>query len=99
MRENCQSGSMSGNRKQDQAKPDCGDEAKAQSTNHRETTVTAPVLDSTHQNAPWLEGGAPSSAAIHMLDLKTRKVTTLSGSEGFYSPIGHPPAATSWRSR
>src|SRR5437016_3707463 len=47
MRENCQSGSMSGNRKQDQAKPDCGDEAKAQSTNHRETTVTAPVLDST----------------------------------------------------
>jgi hypothetical protein len=54
MRENCQSGSMSGNRKQDQAKPDCGDEAKAQSTNHRETTVTAPVLDSTRdytQNA------------------------------------------------
>jgi len=50
MRENCQSGSMSGNRKQDQAKPDCGDEAKAQSTNHRETTVTAPVLDSTRHN-------------------------------------------------
>jgi len=47
MRENCQSGSMSGNRKQDQAKPDCGDAAKAPSNNHRETTVTAPVLDST----------------------------------------------------
>ena len=40
-------GSMSGNRKQDQAKPDCGDEAKAESNIHRETTVTAPVLDST----------------------------------------------------
>ena len=47
MREICQSGSMSGNRKQNQAKPDCGDAAKAQSTIHRETTVTAPVLDST----------------------------------------------------
>ncbi len=47
MREICQSGSMSGNRKQNQAKPDCGDEAKAKSTIHRETTVTAPVLDST----------------------------------------------------
>ena len=42
---------MSGNRKQDQAKPDCGDEAKAQSTNHRETTVTAPVLDSTQRTS------------------------------------------------
>ena len=31
MREICQSGSMSGNRKQNQAKPDCGDAAKAQS--------------------------------------------------------------------
>jgi len=32
----------------DQAKPDCGDEAKAESTNHRETTLIAPFLDSTH---------------------------------------------------
>ena len=40
-------GSMSGNRKQDQAKPDCGDRAKAMSHTHREATVTAPVLDST----------------------------------------------------
>jgi hypothetical protein len=47
MRENCQSGSMSGSRKQDQAKPDCGDEAKAESTIHREAKATAPVLDST----------------------------------------------------
>jgi len=38
---------MSGNRKQDQAKPDCGGAAKAQPNIHRETTVTAPVLDST----------------------------------------------------
>jgi hypothetical protein len=35
------------NRKQNQAKPDRGDGAKAKSINHRETTVTAPVLDST----------------------------------------------------
>jgi len=31
MRETCQSGSMSGNRKQNQVKPDCGDAAKASS--------------------------------------------------------------------
>jgi len=47
MRENCQSGSMSGNRNQDQVQPDCGDAAKANSHAHRETKVTAPVLDST----------------------------------------------------
>jgi hypothetical protein len=39
---------------------------------------------------PWLEGGAPGSAAIHMLDLKTRQVSTLSGSEGLYSPHWSP---------
>jgi hypothetical protein len=49
MREICQSGSMSGDSKQDQAKPDCGGATKAQSNNHRETTVTAPVLDSTRR--------------------------------------------------
>jgi hypothetical protein len=38
------------NRKQNQAKPDYRDAAKAKSINHRETTVTAPFLDSTgHQ--------------------------------------------------
>src|SRR5450755_439971 len=51
MREICLSGSMSGNRKQHQAKPDCGGAAKATSINHRETTVTAPVLDSTPHSA------------------------------------------------
>src|SRR5262249_54757829 len=40
MRENCQSGSMSGNRKQSQAKPDCGDTTKVQST----TTGRLPPL-------------------------------------------------------
>jgi hypothetical protein len=35
------------NRKQNQAKPDCGGAAKAQPNIHREITVTAPVLDST----------------------------------------------------
>ena len=39
---------------------------------------------------PWLEGSAPGSAAIHMLDLKTRQVSTLSGSEGLYSPHWSP---------
>ena len=39
---------------------------------------------------PWLEGGAPGSAVIHMLDLKTRQVSTLSGSEGLYSPHWSP---------
>jgi hypothetical protein len=48
MREIRLSGSMSGNRNQDQAKPDCGDTAKALSHTHREANVTAPVLDSTH---------------------------------------------------
>ena len=47
MREICLSGSMSGNRKQNHVKPDCGDTAKARSHTHREATVTAPVLDST----------------------------------------------------
>jgi hypothetical protein len=51
MREIRLSGSMSGNRKQNQAKPDCGDLAKAKSNIHRETTVTAPVLDSTRDYA------------------------------------------------
>ena len=35
---------------------------------------------------PWLEGGVPDSAAIHMLDLKTRRVSMLTGSEGLFSP-------------
>ena len=39
---------------------------------------------------PWLEGGAAGSAVIHMLDLKTREVSILSGSEGLYSPHWSP---------
>jgi len=35
---------------------------------------------------PWLEGGVPDSAAIHILDLKTRQVSMLTGSEGLFSP-------------
>jgi hypothetical protein len=42
---------MSGNRKQNHAKPDCGGAAKAASSIHRETNVTAPVLDSTPRTA------------------------------------------------
>jgi len=56
---------MSGNRKQDQAKPDCGDAAKATSNNHRETTVTAPVLDST----PHFTGAADK--AVNLVGCKS----------------------------
>jgi hypothetical protein len=55
---------MSGNRKQNHAKPDCGGAAKAASSIHRETNVTAPVLDSTVGVADmvrfliWTEGDA-----------------------------------------
>ena len=40
--------------------------------------------------APWLEGSAPGSVAIHTLDLKTRQVSTISGSEGLFSPHWSP---------
>jgi Tol biopolymer transport system component len=39
---------------------------------------------------PWLEGDAAGSAVIRMFDLKTRQVSTLSGSEGLYSPRWSP---------
>jgi Tol biopolymer transport system component/DNA-binding winged helix-turn-helix (wHTH) protein len=39
---------------------------------------------------PWLEGGAPDSAAIQVVDLKTREISRLSGSGGFYSPHVSP---------
>jgi hypothetical protein len=64
MREICQSGSMSGNRKQHQVKPECGDEAKAESHTHRAATVTAPVLDSTRT----------SDEAKRRLAMRTRQV-------------------------
>jgi Periplasmic component of the Tol biopolymer transport system len=41
-------------------------------------------------DAPWLDGSAPGSSVIHVLDLKTRKVSTLSGSEGLFSPHWSP---------
>ena len=39
---------------------------------------------------PWLEPGGPSSIAIHVLDLTTRQVSTVPGSEGLYSPRWSP---------
>ncbi len=39
---------------------------------------------------PWLEGGAPGSAVLHILDLKTRQVSMFPGSEGLYSPHWSP---------
>ncbi len=34
----------------------------------------------------WMEAGGARTVAIHMLDLKTRQVRTLPGSEGLFSP-------------
>jgi len=39
---------------------------------------------------PWLEGNAPGSATIRILDLKTHQVSTLAGSEGLFSPHWSP---------
>jgi hypothetical protein len=50
---------MSGNRKQNHAKPDCGGAAKAASSIHRETNVTAPVLDSTPDFTHRSRAGGP----------------------------------------
>ena len=69
MREICLSGSMSGNRKQNQAKPDCGGAAKAKPNIHRETTVTAPVLDS-------LSPSAREISPLHSKHLPRLTVTT-----------------------
>jgi eukaryotic-like serine/threonine-protein kinase len=41
-------------------------------------------------DAPWLEGGPSGSVAIHLLDLKTHQVSTLTGSEGLYAPRWSP---------
>jgi Tol biopolymer transport system component/DNA-binding winged helix-turn-helix (wHTH) protein len=71
---------------------DGGGPAQLTEGNHYETDPNwSPDQNSlVFGNAPWLEGGAPSSAAIHMVDLKTRQVSTLSGSEGLYSPHWSP---------
>jgi hypothetical protein len=53
MREMRLSGSMSGNRNQSHAKPDCGAVCESRLyEGHRETTATAPVLDSTQISGP-----------------------------------------------
>jgi hypothetical protein len=51
MREICLSGLTSGNRRRSYVSPDCGGDAKAPPTTHREANVTAPVLDSTELDA------------------------------------------------
>jgi len=71
---------------------DGGRPAQVTTENHYATDPDwSPDQDSlVFGDAPWLEGGAPSSAAIHVLDLKTRQVSTLPGSEGLYSPHWSP---------
>lgn len=39
---------------------------------------------------PPMEGGAPGSTAIYLLDLRTHQVSTLPGSEGLFSPRWSP---------
>jgi Tol biopolymer transport system component/DNA-binding winged helix-turn-helix (wHTH) protein len=71
---------------------DGGRPAQLTSGNHYETDPNwSPDQNSlVFGGVPWLEGGAPGSAVIHILDLKTREVSTLSGSEGLYSPHWSP---------
>src|SRR5450631_1221927 len=85
MREIRLSGSMSGNRKQSQAKPDCGGGAKATSKIHRETTVTAPVLDSTQNphsraNKQRTLARTPDNDSCHRLSALPRSVNALHAS-------------------
>ena len=56
MRETRLFGSMSGNRKQSQAKPDCGNAGESRVMSHRKTNATAPVPDSTRLFAPQTQG-------------------------------------------
>ena len=71
---------------------DGGRPAQLTAGNHYETDPNwSPDQNSlVFGGVPWLEGSAPGSAVIHMLDLKTRQVSTLSGSEGLYSPHWSP---------
>ena len=71
---------------------DGGSPAQLTAGNHYETDPNwSPDQNSlVFGGVPWLEGGAPGSALIHMIDLKTRQVSTLSGSEGLYSPHWSP---------
>ena len=54
MREIRTSGSMSGDGRRSQAKPDCGGGAKGPPRTHRKATATAPVLDSTDGKVTWV---------------------------------------------
>jgi Tol biopolymer transport system component/DNA-binding winged helix-turn-helix (wHTH) protein len=71
---------------------DGGRPARITKGNHNETDPTwSPDQNSLmFGGQPWLEGDSPGSAAIRMLDLKTREVSTLSGSEGLFSPHWSP---------
>ena len=71
---------------------DGGRPSQLTARNHYETDANwSPDQNSlVFGGVPWLEGEATSPAAIHMLDLKTRQVSTLSGSEGLYSPHWSP---------
>jgi Tol biopolymer transport system component/DNA-binding winged helix-turn-helix (wHTH) protein len=71
---------------------DGGRPSQLTARNHYETDANwSPDQNSlVFGGVPWLEGEATSSAAIHMLDLKTRQVSRLSGSEGLYSPHWSP---------
>ena len=68
MREIRTSGLTSGDRKRSHVSPDCGGGAKAPPITHRETTATAPVLDSTGGNVGMVEEGeevlAPLAVAL-----------------------------------
>jgi Tol biopolymer transport system component/tRNA A-37 threonylcarbamoyl transferase component Bud32 len=39
---------------------------------------------------PWFETGAAGAVAVHLLDLRTHQVSTLPGSEGYWSPRWSP---------
>jgi Tol biopolymer transport system component len=39
---------------------------------------------------PWQEPGGPASIALHMVDLTTREISTVPGSQGLYSPRWSP---------
>ena len=71
---------------------DGGRPAQLTTGNHYETDPSwSPDQNSlVFGGVPWLEGVASGSAVIRMLDLKTRQVSILSGSEGLYSPHWSP---------
>jgi hypothetical protein len=87
MREMRLSGSMSGNRNQSHAKPDCGAVCESRLyEGHRETTATAPVLDSTQlASAGVLSENLISSAMLWKSPDGTRRKAVLSRWETAYN--------------